>query len=58
MMFKNRCSLLSPTSRMSKRLPAIAAAIRNMLVQVLKVLYGSENQLLFSKNDRLLFLVR
>jgi hypothetical protein len=53
--FKKRCSLLSPTRRMIKRLPAMAATTRNTLAQLLKVLYLSENELLFSKNDRLLF---
>jgi hypothetical protein len=37
------------------RLPAMAAATINTPAQVLKVLYVSENQLPFSKNDRLLF---
>jgi hypothetical protein len=55
--FKKLCSLLSPTRRMIKRLPAMAATTRNTLAQLLKVLYLSENQLLFNKNDRLLFLV-
>jgi hypothetical protein len=39
---------------MIKRLPAMAATTRNTLAQLLKVLYLSENELLFSKNDRLL----
>jgi hypothetical protein len=55
--FRKICSLLSPTRRMIKRLTAMAAATRNTLAQVLKILYLSENQLLLSKNDRLLFLV-
>lgn len=54
--FKKLCSLLSPTRRMIKRLLAMAVATRNTLAQVLKVLYLSDNQLLFRKNDRLLFL--